>query len=91
MSNVLSTLNDNGLEETTDTLGGSFLLESGAYKATIANAYVSAAKSGALSVTVLYDDIAIIISPEHNIYSPEHNTLPICLKKAYLGVGLLRL
>ncbi|MHA1085347.1 hypothetical protein, partial [Escherichia coli] len=44
-----------------------------------------------LSVTVLYDDIAIIISPEHNIYSPEHNTLPICLKKAYLGVGLLRL
>ena len=54
MSNVLSKLNDNGLEETTDTLGGSFLLESGAYKATIANAYVSAAKSGALSVTVLY-------------------------------------
>ena len=27
-----------------------------------------------LSVTVLYDDIAIIISPEHNIYSPAHNT-----------------
>ena len=27
-----------------------------------------------LSVTVLYDDIAIIISPEHNIYSPKHNT-----------------
>ena len=27
-----------------------------------------------LSVTVLYDDIAIIISPEHNFYSPAHNT-----------------
>lgn len=54
MSNILSKLNDNGLEETTDTLGGSFLLESGAYKATIANAYISTAKSGAISVTVLY-------------------------------------
>ncbi|RWB40481.1 MAG: hypothetical protein EOQ44_25420 [Mesorhizobium sp.] len=53
MSNLFGNLNNDGLEESQDRLGGFRVLESGPYLVTIMAAYAGQAPSGARSVTLL--------------------------------------
>ena len=52
---IFGTLTNNGLEEAKDVLGGSYLLESGIYEATIKSAYAGESSGGALSVSFIFD------------------------------------
>lgn len=55
MSNLFSNMKSEGLEESTDRLGGFTVYDSGIYKATIKNLYAGKSAGGAQNITLIAD------------------------------------